>query len=71
MVVFIAGIPVLALGSLWEHPSEPERGQVPAAPQQVPILEGTGEKGCLDDLCPCVTPAVYSGDMRRGSGAGG
>lgn len=47
MVAFIPGILMLALGLLWEHPNQPEHGQVPAAPQQVPIREGTGKTAAL------------------------
>lgn len=51
-------------GPLWDHPSQPERGQIPAAPQQVPILEGAGTRAALmiplppqaSAQSPCVTP---------------
>lgn len=59
MVVFIPGIPMLTLGPLWEHPSQPERGQVPAAPQQVPILEAAGKTAALMiSLPPQASPHV-------------
>lgn len=70
-VVFIPGIPVLALGSLWEHPSlsVARSQQLPSCPAW--RAQGQTRAVLMISLAPQASVTAGSGDIRCGSGAGG